>query len=557
MTRPRHTPETTRLALALLAVAAVLALACTARARGLLLNSVELAAGAAAIALPAGIVWGLALGKAVFPGRRLLAAVTVAALFVPLQVYAAAWQTLLGFDGWTTGGGPGDPWLDGLAGAIWVHGWAAAPWVAVLITWSLEAVERRLEEEALLDATAARVLLRVSLRRAAGGVLAAAVTVFALCAAEIGVTDLFRVRTFAEEVYTQAALGSLSGGAMPADDAAALREARDLTAGTLAHWLLGGAVLLLAAPLVPRPAEADSEAGWRLTPRSSPKLNAALAAAAALLTAVAVVAPALGLAWKAGLSTARTAEGATAAWSLAKCLRMTGRAPLEHGRELLWSLGVAALAAAAVMIVSVVVASWGRRSRGARLTAGAVAAAALAVPGPLVGVGAILLLAHGVDSPWHWLTPMYDRTVAAPALVQAIRALPLAGLVVWTQLASVPQGLLDAAASEGAGPWSRWVRIALPLRAPGLAAACAVALVLAVGEVSATLLVYPPGVTPLSVRISQLLHYGVDDRVAALSLALLLGTVALGTAASFALAIWQDRRLKKNHDRHADRAPLG
>lgn len=555
MQTPRSASRSVWPALALIAAALLLAGLCSDRGAGLLLNTAKLGAGAAAIALPAGAVLGLALGKADFPGRRLLAAATLAALFVPVQVYAAAWQTLLGFDGWTTGGGPGDPWLDGFAGAVWVHGWAAVPWAAVLVAWALQAVERRLEEEALLNASAGRVLVRVSMRRAAGGVLAAGVAVFALCAAEIAVTDLFRVRTFAEEIYTQAALGSLSGGGVPGDPDA-LDGGRDLAIGTVIHWLIGGAALLLAAPLAPQPTEGETDAGWRLSRRTSPALNTALAILGSLIALVAVVAPAAGLAWKAGLVTQRTPDGSLAAWSLAKSLRMTARAPIEHAREIAWSVGVGGMAACVALALALVVAVAGRRRPAVRCTAGAVAAALLAVPGPLIGVAVIGLLRHGPDSPWGWLGLTYD-TILPPVVVQAMRALPIVGLIVWTQLASVPQGLLDSAASEGAGPWSRWLWIAIPLRAPGLAAAAACALVLAIGEVSATLLVYPPGVTPLSVRISQLLHYGVDDRVAALSLAMLLATVTLGTAIAAALAAWQRRRFAKNPRGHAGGDSLG
>jgi iron(III) transport system permease protein len=130
------------------------------------------------------------------------------------------------------------------------------------------------------------------------------------------------------------------------------------------------------------------------------------------------------------------------------------------------------------------------------------------------------------------LTTLYDRTLAAPVLVQWIRALPLVSRWLWSQLASVPRDLLEAARSEGAGPMAQLFRVALPLRRVGVAAAALIGFVLAVGEVSATLLVTPPGVTTISVRIFQLIHYGVDDRVAAISLSIfgILGALALAAA---------------------------
>jgi iron(III) transport system permease protein len=151
----------------------------------------------------------------------------------------------------------------------------------------------------------------------------------------------------------------------------------------------------------------------------------------------------------------------------------------------------------------------------------------MAVPAPLWGVWTIALLNHPADSAFAPLTTLYDRTLLAPVLVQAVRALPLVALWLWSQLTSVPQDLLDAARTEGAGRLAQLWRIALPLRWPGVLAAAGIALVLALSELSATLLVVPPGVTTISVRIFQLLHYGVDDRVAALALSVF---VLLGIA---------------------------
>ena len=72
----------------------------------------------------------------------------------------------------------------------------------------LRSVEAELEEDAVLRMPAWQVLWRVTLRRGAAAIVVAAVWVAMVAAAEISVTDLFQVRTFAEEVYTQAALGA-------------------------------------------------------------------------------------------------------------------------------------------------------------------------------------------------------------------------------------------------------------------------------------------------------------------------------------------------------------
>jgi ABC-type Fe3+ transport system permease subunit len=153
----------------------------------------------------------------------------------------------------------------------------------------------------------------------------------------------------------------------------------------------------------------------------------------------------------------------------------------------------------------------------------------LTIPGPLIGIATIRLLNQPPDSLLSFVAPLYDSHVPT-WLVQTIRALPLVTLILWAALASIPRSMLDAAVLDGAGWWRRLFRIALPQRWPAVAAAWLVGLAIAIGELAATVLVVPPGrSTAITVRIFQLLHYGVDDRVAAISL--LLGGVAAAISA--------------------------
>src|SRR5262249_15380746 len=144
---------------------------------------------------------------------------TILTLFVPLPLFASGWQAALGSGGWlpvavwstpppddpdvSPTGPTWKPWAQGIEAAVWVHAVAALPWVVLLVGQGLCWVERELEEDALTAAGPGRVLLRVSLRRSAAAVGAAALWVALLTATEITVTDMMRVRTFAEEVYNQ------------------------------------------------------------------------------------------------------------------------------------------------------------------------------------------------------------------------------------------------------------------------------------------------------------------------------------------------------------------
>jgi iron(III) transport system permease protein len=410
---------------------------------------------------------------------------------------------------------------------------AAIPWAALLTAASLTTVERRLEEETLLDASPSRVLWRVTVRRGAGGVFVAAVWIAIMCATEITVTDLVQIRTFAEEIYTTASQGPLTGpeGIPPGD----------LQLGVAALALLAATALWLAAPWLPAAASIALDATWRWRPR---RARPALAAAVWLLAAAVVCVPLVGLAWKAGIVVENRDGQFHRAWSAGKTLAMVGRSPWEHRREWGWSLVLGGAVAGSTVAVGTLLAWLAAARPKTAAPLGALAAFGLALPAPLLAVWVIALLNRPEGSALSWLTTLYDRTFLAPLVVEAGRALPLVGIWLWSQLASVPRDLLEASRSEGAGRLAQLVRIALPLRLPGVAMAGLAAAVIAVGELSATLLVAPPGLTTISMRIFQLLHNGVDDRLAALSLAI-IGAIGVVSAGLGVIAAWGRRRVSQ------------
>ena len=131
-------------------------------------------------------------------------------LFLPLYVHAAGAGTLgLGNLGWysVVRESLQAPLLQGVWAVMWIHGLWSVPWVTLIVAAALQWSEPELEEAALLDATYTQVFLRVTLRRAQPGVIAASVWVLLVAIGEIVVTDLYQVRTLAEELYTGYALG--------------------------------------------------------------------------------------------------------------------------------------------------------------------------------------------------------------------------------------------------------------------------------------------------------------------------------------------------------------
>ncbi len=493
---------------AALALLAVLPLAFAEdRAWGLLANTTQFAAATCAISLPLGVMLALLLVRSDLPGRLVLSLLLTAMLLVPLYVQCGAWQAVLGQQGWWRGSDASATPLmtQGWAAAVWIQALASVPWVALIVGGGLYFVPRELEEEALLDGDAAQVFRRVTLPYTFSLVCVAALLVAVSAAGDITVTDQFQVRTFAEEVYTAAAGGEPSS------------PLRVLPGLTLVSWLVVAA-LLIVVRLAP------GEGLSRVRPPLMFRLRRWRWPLAVLTLAVLFVligVPLASLAWKSGLLVTHGESGITRGWSLEKCVRLTAQSPVRYHRELSWSIVIGTLAAT-VAVVAALPLAWLARRRGFWQWPLAIsAAAALAVPGPLLGLAAIWLLDRPATG---WL---YDRTVASPALVQSVRVWPLVALLLTYAMRSIPRDETQSAALEGAGSMTTLGRIGVAQRRPAIAVAWLAALALAIGELPATHLTTPPGMESLASHIFMLLHAGVEDQVASICLALFIALPTL------------------------------
>jgi iron(III) transport system permease protein len=492
-----------------------------ARSRGLVVNTLWLVAATLAISIPIGTALAVALTRTDAWLRRTVAVALGIMLVVPLYLHAAGWEAGFGMSGWFTEltAGPYQAGLlSGWRGAVWVHGMAAIPWVVLIVGTVIRFVEAELEEAALLDASAWQTILRVTLRRALPAIGVAAVWIAVGVATEMTVTDIFQtpgvgLRTFAEEIYTDFALGTEAGPPHAAEIGVAVT-------GILAAC---GLMLSLAAaswtPPNARPPLVFRLGRWR-----------GLVSLGLLLAAGAILGvPLISLITKAGETVQHSAEGVfNRGWSVAECLKIIVVSPWRYRWEIAWS-GLTAIVAASMVLAVALPIGWLARRRDAigfvgKIAAILASAAALAVPGPLVGIGLIALFNQPGMPPLNFL---YDDTIGVVAIAQGIRAFPLGMLIVWHALHTVPSDLLEAAELDGAGVWTRLVRIVLPLRWPALALAWLAAFVVAIGELSATIVVVPAGVATLGVRISQLLHFNMQNELAGLCLILMAAAAML------------------------------
>jgi iron(III) transport system permease protein len=486
----------------------------------LVLNTLKLIAATLAIGLPLGALLGLLIARTNLPGRRFAAAALGLLLVVPLYLQAAAWQLGFGIFGWYTlmfGHALELALLSGWRGAIFVHSIAAIPWIALFVGLSSRSVEPQLEEAALLDASAWQVFRKITLRRTWPAIALAAVWVALQVATDMTVTDLFQVRTYAEEVYT---------------DFAAPLDIQSTNAGPWPGVFI--VTVLVAAAIAFCTATASNSA--RLLPKQSLQFDlgawrwpAALVVLLFVLIMLGV--PLVSLIYKAGVIVRPGSNGISRSWSAIKYVEIIAASLPRYHREIGWSLFIATAAACTAMTIAVPLAWFARRAGIKGLPAVLFSAFALAVPAPLLGIALIQLL-NSPDLPW--LNGMY-HSAGAPMLAQAIRALPLAIFISWLAFRSIGQEQFEAAAIDGAGGLAQFMCVAVPQRQAALCAAWIAAFVAALNELPATLLLEAPGRTTLPVAVYQLMHGSGEDRLAGVVLLAVLGYAIAGSLVLLAL----------------------
>lgn len=119
----------------------------------------------------------------------------------------------------------------------------------------------------------------------------------------------------------------------------------------------------------------------------------------------------------------------------------------------------------------------------------------------------------------------------APLLVviaaQTVLVLSFAYSTVSAALLRLDSQLLDLASSLGARPTRVMLRVTLPMLLPAITAAAALAVALCMGELGATIMIYPPSWRTLPVSIYSLSDRGDTYSASAETLLLLVTTLLL------------------------------
>jgi iron(III) transport system permease protein len=530
---PAAKPLASRSLVVLLAAAVVLLAvwaASPAASQRALANSAILAAGATAIALPLGTILAILIARFDLPGRRLAAAALGLLLVLPLYMQLSGWDAAFGKLGWFTlmYRSVDLPVLAGMPAVIVIHGMAAVPWVALIVGLGLSQVDPVQEEAALLVMPPAGVLLNITLPQTLPFLFAAGIWAAVSTTTEMTVTNIYLINpgewTYTEHFYMTASLQADAGEA----------------AMSALPGMIGLAVLIVISTwIVARcaPPATGIYVGRPVRFAAGP-LRWILAALLWLIVLVLLLVVA-SLMSKAGFVVEHLGSHPRRSVSAWKCLTEVATAPWRFRFELGWTLATAAGAATIALLAAVGLAWPARRGGWRGGLAIVIVALALAIPGPLVGAGLIGLFNRPLwPGSFDPLIYLYDNTPLVVMLAQAIHALPLATLIAWHSFRTLSGDVLAAAALDGASPWRVFWRIALPQRWPAMVAAWLAAFAIAAGDLAWGQLVRPAGMDLIQRRVFGLMHSGVEEQVAAISL---VNVIAYAVLAG--LILWLLRRV--------------
>lgn len=446
-----------------------------------------------------GVVMALLLVRTNVMARQLAWIVLSSQLAVPLYVFAGGWSAGFGTQGWLTSFGldwasylGGTTGLSAMLAVSMIHAFASIPWVVLITSLGLLWTHRGQEEQALLDGGWSYVLFRVLLPKLRIWIVLAVIWTIMPIMTEMVVSNLYQVPTVSEQIYLDASRGTLSPLTYVAAVVLCLVPVA-LCLGLILRKLTSWSHVI------------QSVAHFRGTPLALGKWRLGLSVLCWSVVLLLVGLPIVSLIAKAGWQPFTKADGTIGyGWSGARFVTTIDESTRLFQAEYYWSSLLAL--GASLFALAVSIAAYAIPSRIWRVGFGMLMILAIAVPGPLVGM--LVIWAMNRSTP-AFLGELYDSTLVAPLLAQQFRLLPIAWVLVITTVASISPSTWEQARLDGLSAFQKLRSVLLPQAGPRLLAAWILLLVLSFGELSSTILVLPPGVTTVSMRLFEMLHFGM------------------------------------------------
>lgn len=469
----------------------------------LLRNSAALLSCTLALLLPVSLAFAWFLTRCEWPGRR--GAFVAVSLLASLPPVVHATFTFAFAPTWA--------YPQSVVACALATTYAFVGLATILLTRVLSGVPRVLEDAARLDAAPAAVFFHVTLALAAPGIAATAAVLAWFILTDFTLSDLWRVRTFAEEVYTEFALSRTVSAPVLAGAPALI--AAGVVVLALKHLHIGAGAHEIATN--------DAAAAEQMI--SIARFGTGSRAA---ITPIAAGLFSLGVGYPVGVLVSHVGTPR----AFVESLRATGP-------ELALSLVLSASCAFLIVALCVAVGWASRTAAFARRGGACVSVLLLATPAPILGVTLIDIFNRpGI------LGEIYD----SPAILLIgllIRSVPIGLLLLSAAAQRLPAEIDALAELDGATGLQRYRHLAVPLLARDAVVVGFVLAVFCFGEAACSILLSPPGLQPAAVRAFTLLHFGIYRDLAALTLAISACVMTLVGLAALAVR-WIDADSKSS-----------
>lgn len=486
-------------------------------------NSLLFAGGSAVLSLTVGTTLAYLNVRTAVPFKALFFAASIVPLIVPGILYTVSWIFLASpqigllnslFEG-LTGGTPFN--IFSIWGMIWVEGLHSSPIVFLLMVAAFRSMDPSLEESALMSgASRLQTLRRVTLPLVRPALLSAVLVILITSLESFEVPALLGLQ---DGIYVFTSRIYFVFRSYPRD----LQAAGALAVSLLVIAVVGVIIARALAGRGSRTYQTVTGKGFRPRPLDLGRWKPVVGAGILLYFFATVIGPLLVLLYAALLPYYQAPS-----WEVFSSFTwdnfLTVFEMRSAGRALTNSL-ILGLGSATIVMALMSVAAWisVRSTIPGRGIVEQLSFVPLVIPGIVLGVSISFVYLR-------FPFPVYG-TLLILLIAYCTKYMPYGMRYASTSMTQISSELEESAQVSGAGWWTSFRRILLPLLSPGLLAGFIYILVVSFRELSSSLLLYSPGNEVLSILIWEQFENGSFNVLAAIGVLMVVALVVMVTIA--------------------------